>query len=320
MITSTSGSAAEIAIAPLERADLDEAGTVLRLAFGTMAGLPEPLRWGGGAELARCRFGVDPDGAFKATAAGELVGLAFVVRWGSFAVFGPLSVRPDYWDRGVGSRLWEACESVLEHWGVGSIGLFTHPESTRHVHLYRKHGFWPRFLVALTDKQVASRGQQAPTLSLLDAPDRERALRECAALTGAIHPGLDLSREIASVIGQEIGDVVLERDGDGLSGFAVCHAGAGSETGEGSCWVKFAAARSGDGSAARLRGLLDSCEAFAAGRLLTRLEVGVNLARDGAALVLAERGHRTYRYGLAMNRPNEEGFDRPDAFVLDDRR
>ena len=310
----------ELTVAPLEPADLSDADSVLRLAFGTMAGLPDPLRWAEGAELARRRFGVDPEGAFKAVAGGTLVGSAYVVRWGAFAVFGPLSVRPDFWDRGVGSLLWEACVGALEGWGVEHVGLFTHPESTKHVHLYRKHGFWPRFLVALTEKQVAHGTGHAETFTSLDPLARGHVLRECADLTGAIHPGLEVSREIASVTGQEIGDVVLVRDAGGLAGFAVCHAGAGSETGPGTCYVKFAAARPGDGAAVRLGGLLDACEAFAAARDLTRMEVGVNLAREDAARVLAGRGYRTYRHGLAMNRPNVEGFDRQDAFVLDDRR
>jgi GNAT superfamily N-acetyltransferase len=307
-------------VSHLERADLDEAGTVLRLAFGSASGLDDPLRWAEGAELARRRFGVDPEGALKAVAGGELVGSAFVVRWGSLAVFGPLSVRPDFWDRGVGSLLLGACLEVVEHWRVGQVGLFTHPESTRHVHLYRKHGFWPRFLVALAEKQVGAGTAGLETYTSLDAARRERALRECAGLTGAIHPGLDVSREIASVTGQEIGDVVLVRDAAGLAGFAVCHAGAGSETKRGTCWVKFAAARPGEGAAGRLGELLDGCEALAASRDLTRMEVGVNLARERAARVLAERGYRTYRHGLAMNRPNVKDFDRPDAFALDDRR
>ena len=242
------------------------------------------------------------------------------MRWGSFAVFGPLSVRPDFWDRGVGSRLWEACRTALERWEIGHVGLFTHPESTKHVHLYRTNGFWPRFLVALNEKQVARSAAQAETLASLDGPAHEQALRECAGLTGAIHPGLDVSREIVSVTGQEIGDVVLVRDAEGLAAFAVCHAGTGSETKSGTCWVKFAAVRPGEEAAVQLAELLEACEAFAAARDLTRIEVGVNLAREGAARVLAARGYRTYRHGLAMNRPNAEGFDRPDAFVLDDRR
>ena len=243
-----------------------------------------------------------------------------MVRWGALAVFGPLSVRPDFWDRRVGSLLSEACLAAVARWGVGHVGLFTHPESTKHVHLYRKHGFWPRFLVALTEKRAAHGTGNAETLTSLDRAAREEALRGCSDLTGAIHPGLDVSREIASVTSQEIGDVVLVPEGAALAAFAVCHAGAGSETRAGTCYVKFAAARPGEDAAGRLGELLDACEAFAAARDLTRMEVGVNLAREGAARVLAERGYRTYRHGLAMNRPNVGDVDRPDAYVLDDRR
>lgn len=314
------GHDARIEIAPLERGDLHDADLVFRLAFGTMLGVPDPARYAEGAELVRCRFGVDPAGALKAVAGGELVGSAFVVRWGSFAAFGPLTVRPDLWDRGVGSRLWDACLPLLDASGVTHAGLFTFPQSTKHVHLYRKHGFWPRFLTALTEKTVTPARAAVDTYSSLAAPARDQVVRECAALTDAIHPGLDLRREIAAVHEQGIGDVVLLRDEGEVSGFAVCHAGAGSETGPGTCYVKFAAVRSGAAAPAHLGALLDSCEAFAAERGLTRLEAGVNLAREGAARVLAERGHRTFRQGLAMHRPNAEAFDRADVYALDDRR
>jgi AcrR family transcriptional regulator/predicted N-acetyltransferase YhbS len=310
----------EITILPLERDDIPEADTVFRLAFGTMLGLPEPLRFAEGAQLIRSRWEADPAGAFKAVAGGELVGSAFATRWGSFALFGPLSVRPDYWDRGAGTRLWEARLPLLDLWGVTHAGLFTQPQSTKHVHLYRKFGFWPRFLTALTDKPVATDGAPGETYSSLGAAARERVLRDCAALTDEIYPGLDVTREIRVVAEQHIGDVVLVHEAGELAGFAVCHAGAGSETVPGTCYVKFAAVRPGAGAATRLGLLLDGCEGFAAAVGLARLEVGVNLARHDAYRLLAERGHRTFRQGVAMHRPNEDGFDRPDVFVLDDWR
>ena len=109
------------------------------------------------------------------------------------------------------------------------------------------------------------------------------------------------------------------RDGDEVAGFAVCHVGPGSEAVEGSCYAKFAAVRLGDDTD-RLDALLDACETFAAVRGATRLEVGVSLARRSAAERLATRGHRTFRHGVAMHRPVDGAFDRPDALVLDDWR
>jgi GNAT superfamily N-acetyltransferase len=310
----------EITVAPLERDDLPEADAVFRLAFGTMLGLPDPLRFAEGAQLVRSRWEADPAGAFKAVVDGALVGSAFITRWGSFAVFGPLTVRPDFWDRGVGSRLWQARLPLLDRWGITHAGLFTAPQSTKHIHLYQKFGFWPRFLTALTEKPVASTGSPFETYTSLPGAAREQVLGECSALTDAIYPGLDLARELGVVADQRIGDVVLARDASGLAGFAVCHAGAGSETGPDTCYVKFAAVRPGAGAALRLGLLLDGCESFAAARGLTRLETGVNLARHDAYLVLSERGYRTFRHGVAMHWPNEDGFDRPDVFALCDWR
>ena len=65
----------------------------------------------GDASPARTRYLADPDGAFAAELGGEVVGTNFVVDWGSVGFFGPLSVRPDHWGRGIAQRLTEA---VLE--------------------------------------------------------------------------------------------------------------------------------------------------------------------------------------------------------------
>jgi GNAT superfamily N-acetyltransferase len=232
-----------VAVGPLEERDLPAADAVLRLAFGTALGLPDPRRFAPGAELVRTRWLSDPESAFKAEAGGELVGCAFVRRWGSFAVFGPLAVRPDYWDRGVGRLLWEARLPLLDRWGVTHASLFTRVEP-KNIHLYRSFGFWPGFLTALTAKQLGGAPAGTPgwrSLAGLGADERTTAVDECRRLTDAIHPGLDLRREIDAVAVQGLGDTVLVEEGGALGGFAVCHADAGSEAGPGTCYVKFAA-------------------------------------------------------------------------------
>lgn len=313
-----------ITVAPLEEVDLPEADAVFRLAFGTMLGLPDPARFAEGTQMIRSRWLADPSGAFKAVVEGEIVGSAFTTRWGSYAGFGPLTVRPDFWDKGVGSRLWEARLPLLELWGITDASLFTSSESTKHVHLYQKFGFWPRFLTALTDKMLTSSlsldaSDPAETLSSLAASMQDQALRECGALADAIYPGLDLTREIRAVTDRRIGDVVLLREAGSIAGFAVCHAGTGSETGPGTCYIKFAAARPG-AAAHRFGLLLDRCENYARSRDLARLEVGINLACHDAYRLLTARGHRTYRQGVAMHWRNQPGLSRPDSFVLHDGR
>jgi GNAT superfamily N-acetyltransferase len=312
----------DVTVAPLEAADLPAADRVFRLAFGTALGLPEPRRFGEGTELVRTRFAADPASAFKAEARGELVGCAFVTRRGSYALFGPLAVRPDHWDRGVGRLLWEARLPLLDRWGVTHAALFTRVE-TKNVHLYQAFDFWPGFLTALTAKAlVAAGGAGEPprTLAGLDAGEGSASLAGCRRLADTIYPGLDLEREIRVLDREGLGDTILLDPGDDLGGFAVCHAGPGSEAGPGACYVKFAAVRSGPNAAGRLGRLLDACEGYAASRGLTRLIAGVNTGRHEAYRCLLDRGHRAFALGVAMHRPNAPAYDRPGVFVLDDGR
>jgi hypothetical protein len=48
---------------------------------------------------------------------GDLAGSNFAANWGSVGFFGPLTVRPDLWDHGVGQRLMEPIMGCFETWG-----------------------------------------------------------------------------------------------------------------------------------------------------------------------------------------------------------
>ena len=195
-MTTTVPSAAAVTVSRLEDPDLDAADAVLRLAFGTALGLPEPSRFAEGAELVRTRWLADPTGAFKAEAGGEVVGCAFVTRWGSYARLGPLAVHPDHWDRGVGRLLWEARLPLLEEWGVAHAALFTRVEA-KNLHLYQTFGFWPGHLTALTAKQpdAAGRPEARGAVERL-APD---ALEGQLAAARAHRRGTHLDGPLASV-------------------------------------------------------------------------------------------------------------------------
>jgi hypothetical protein len=152
-------------------------------------------------------------------------------------------------------------------------------------------------------------------LSSLPRYQRELAIAACAKLSNRIDKGLDLTEEIRTVFTQGTGDVVLLYTRAALDGFAVCVHGAGSEAGTKTCYVKFGAAR----NEASFDRLLAACEAFAGSRGVN-LEAGVNLAREGAYRRMRGRGYRTMTQGVAMLRPHVAGFNRGDAYVIDDWR
>ena len=92
-----------VIVRPLEETDLPEADRILRLAFGTFLGLPDPSGFLGDADYVRTRWLADPAAAFAAEIDGELAGSNFVSNWGSVGFFGPLTVRPDLWNGASGN-------------------------------------------------------------------------------------------------------------------------------------------------------------------------------------------------------------------------
>ena len=302
--------------------DLDSADRVMRLAFGTIRGLPDPEGAFGDSDSVRTRFSAAPDCAWVAELEGNVVGSVFAARWGSFGFFGPLSVHPDLWDRGIGGRLLQPVVASFTRWAVMQAGLFTFAGSLKHLGLYQKHGFWPGALTIVTAKApgLRSRGDYA-LFSDERHSSEEPVLEELRALTDRIFRGLDLEREIRAVSSQELGDTILVRNAGTLEGMAVCHSGAGSEAGGGRCYVKFAAVLPGDGAGERFERLLDACEGFAAASGATQLTAGVSAGRLDAYRRLLARSFRAEQVGVSMwLRPAEPRFDTADHYVIDDLR
>lgn len=311
-----------ISIRLLREDELATAEHIFRLAFGTFIGLPEPTDFCGDANYVQTRSPVDPTAAFAAEVDGQLVGSNIAVCWGSVGFFGPLSVHPDFWGRGIAKCSIESAIDRFSDWGIRQAGLFTFPNSPKHHGLYQKFGFYPRFLTFIMVESIQSVECDFPTIkySEMNPEERSNCLKECSELTDSIYEGLDLSREILAVYTQNLGDTILLRDDRGLAGFAVCHCGAGSEAGSNVCYVKFGAVRPGAGAGERFEKLLDICEAFGASQKMLHLRAGINTSRDAAYMRMLDRGFRTESTGVAMHKPNNVGYSRSDVFVLDDWR
>src|SRR2546421_1017409 len=312
----------DVIVRPLGERDLPAADHIMRLAFGTFIGLPEPAAFMGDASYVITRWLADPNAAFAAEIDGELVGSNFATNWGSVGFFGPLTIRPDFWDRGVGKRLMEPVMELFSQWGTKHAGLFTFAQSQKHVGLYQKFGFWPRFLTAVMSKPAGpTNGASASArFSEVPASEREEVVSACRELTGAIYDGLDVEREIRAVASQELGDTILLWDDSRLVGLAICHGGPGTEAGGGACYIKFGAVRPGSSAEQNFSRLFDACEELASVRNLSRVVAGVNTARHEAYRQMLARGFKTDMQGVVMSNPNEAGYNRRGVYLIDDWR
>ena len=307
-----------VAIRPSAEADIDAAEHVCRLAFGTFFGLAEPLSFRGDGALVRPRFLADPSGVLVAESGEGIVGSGLVTNWGSVGLLGPLTVHPERWSSGIGRRLTEALLNVLDARGHDFVGLLTHPHSVRHVRLYESFGFELQRPIAVLRRAVTP-GAMPARARLLDDPADAAA---CRAVADAVYPGLDHTREVASVLSHGLGETVLldRSGGDGLAGYAVCHHGAGSEGNSKLLFVKAAAVRPGPDAAADFAELLAACEALALGRGAEAIAAGTNTGRREAYRALRERGYQSFMNAVAMLRPEGEGYGRRGVFAIDDWR
>jgi GNAT superfamily N-acetyltransferase len=302
-----------IDIRPLQERDLPEADRIFRLAFGTFLGLPDPTTFAAGADLIGTRWRAPAcNTAFGAFDGETLVGSNFVACWGSFGFFGPLTVKPDYWSKGIAQLLLAPTMDAFARWGVRQAALFTFPQSPKHLALYQKYDFWPQRLTPLMAKRVAD----APAVAPAFEGSRAELLAQARDVTNTMFPGLDVSGEIDALLDQKLGEVVTVRDGASVGAFAICHVGPGSEAGPKAAYVKFAAARDG----ASFGKLLAACEALAARRGMGVVTAGVNTACDAAYRTMLAHGFRTQFTGVAMQRGNGAGYLAADAFVLGDWR
>jgi GNAT superfamily N-acetyltransferase len=307
---------------PMVEADLKEAQRIMRHAFGTFLGAPDLDNFWTDFDYIYGRHGAEHVRSFAVDHDGQLAGSNFATRWGSVGFFGPLSIRPDFWDRGLAQPLVGAVSDAFEAWGLSHAGLCTFPQSTKHIHLYQKFGFHPRFLTPIMAAPAKPGTLPEYSCYLALAPDgREAAEAASYALTDEIYPGLDLRAEMRSNAARGLGDTLLVWDGpDRLGGFAVCHWGPASEAGADTLFIKFGAARSGAGAGDRFTALLDAATALAASVGMGKVTAGVNAGRADAYKAMEARGFRAMHNVVTLHRPNDPGYSRPDVYAIDDWR
>jgi predicted N-acetyltransferase YhbS len=306
-----------IKVRAMQAADLDVADRVHRLAFGTRFRLPDPTSFRGDGEIIRPRFAIDAGAALVAEDDGRIVGGAVAMDWGSVFIVGPVFVDPAHGNRGTARAVVARMLEIADARAPKLVALFTFPESATHLRLYEGFGFVPHLLTPVMAKEVGARGGGGALYSGLSPQAQEKALAGCRAVTDAIFPGLDLTREIRAAATHRFGDTVL-LDADGARGFAICHTGPGGEGGSGHLFIKFAAVR--PNAPDDFKELLARCEAYAAAAGAKRISGGSNIGRREAYRLMQEQGYRAGLIGVAMHRPGGAGYNRPDVFAIDDWR
>jgi ribosomal protein S18 acetylase RimI-like enzyme len=225
----------EPVVSTLDEKDLPEAARILRLAFGTFLGVPDPETFWSDRDYVYGRRHAAHVASFGATLNGKLVGSNFATNWGSVGFFGPITVHPDLQESGIGRGLLSKTMEQFDAWGTRHVGLFTFAQSAKHIALYQKHGFYARFLTAIMSAPVVVR--QGATgwsrFSDLNEVRQNEALRSCRNVAETLCAGLDLTEEIRATHAQGVGDTVLVEGNNGIVAFAVCHYGPRSEAGAG---------------------------------------------------------------------------------------
>ena len=315
-----------VLVREMQNADVPEADRIVRLAFGTFLNVPDPLTVFGDSHYVRPRFRSRATVKHVAEVGGKIVGSCLMTRWGEVAYIGPVSVHPEHWNSGIAQRLLEHATAQIDRWGVRQRSLFTFPHSAKHICLYQKFGFWPRYLAAVLSKPTGAAPASAThtRLSALPAAERRDAIMACRDLCDALYAGLDLTDDIEALLEQGIGDVLLVRgdaaDRGTIVAFALCHFGEGSEAGTPGLLVKFGAARPGPEASRSFTRLFDAVESLAVDVSASRISTVVDFSHKETFRSLMARNFRVDFTGLSMHGGDEVGYHRPELHVVDDVR
>lgn len=315
-----------------QKAELPALRDVVEASFGGAMERPlgaRPRLALGGAQYVHHRWLMEPLGCFVAEHEGRLVGTAIGVTWGTVGVLGPVAVLSAHQDQHVGRRLVEAVQAFFEERRTTLQGLVTSPSSPKHLAFFHRFGYRPRGLVAITSRPVAPEplaagparsGLAMRRFSALDEAHRRAVLGRLRRISGAVHRGLDLTKEIEIAEGLALGDTIVLERGREVQGFAVCHVPGVSEAPEGALYVKFLALAPEVRRPEALEHFLAVLDGLAQELRLTRTIVPVYTRYWTAYTTVLRAGYRIDLTLLRMQRGKLDDPEDPAHLVLDDWR
>ena len=316
----------DVVIRHLVEEDLQEADRIIRLAFGTFMGHNNPEDYRSDARYANPRYKADPSASFVAELDGKIIGSNFGLHWGSVGIFGPLTIHPEYWNKGIGSKLMEPVMKCFAGWKVAHSGAMTFANSPKHINLYRKFGYHPRFLIPVMSKKIESKPIPSNSKFTWSSyseckENQDKYLEGCNQVTNTVYTGLDLELEIKAVNKMNYGEtVILFDENKEIVGFAICHCGINTEAGNDKCYVKFGAVKVNSYSQSNFINLLKACEGLAISKGLSVLTGGVNAGRYNAYQSMLSQNFSIDFLGVSLHRSNNDAYNIADRYVIDDWR
>ena len=245
----------------------------------------------------------------------DLVAFNIAHRSGTEGWMGPLAVRPDRQEMGLGRLIVETAMEWLRGQGATTLGLETMPRTVDNIGFYSRLGLVPAHLTVTMTGDGSRRRVAGDYVRLkkLSHGDRVALIEECRARVDRSAPGYDFTREIELTHELKLGDTtVLTRRG-GVAAFALWHA------------VPLAVDRTADElrvlklfaeSADAFARLLVTLEACAASAHRRRVAIRCQTAFADAYRVLIERGYRVRWTDLRMTSHEHPEAQLPRGEVL----
>ena len=187
----------EVTIRPLREEDLPVADRIMRLAFGTFLGLPDPLKFMGDADYVRTRWRADPSRCVWRGNGRENWSAQTSPRDGEVSDFSVrLTIRPDLWDRGIAQQLLRPTMDLIRAMGDSPRGpVYVRVQHEARELSIKNSDFGRAFLRALMELPITAEPVSVSTrwarFSELSVGEKQLCLEACRELTNSIYEGLD---------------------------------------------------------------------------------------------------------------------------------
>jgi predicted N-acetyltransferase YhbS len=325
----------KVAIRRVRKGDLSRVKDVLEHSFGDFLERQlgtRPRQAFGGAQYVHHRWLMEPWGCYVAEEDNaKIIGAALAVCWGSVGLLGPVAVLTNYHNQTIGQQLIRATQEFFEENKTTLQGVVTYPTSPKHLALYHKFGYQPKYLTALMSRPL-DRGAPRPAIKLARGPltvrrfstleeaRKKASLARFHKITNAICRGMDLAKEVEIVDGLALGDTLLLERGRDLVGFAVVHTPGVSEAPTGALYVKFLAIDPAQKRVEHLEQFVAAVEDLGHDLGVQRVILPVYLRYAAAYSTLIRCGYHVDFTMLRMQKGKQEDYEDPTHLVLDDWR